>query len=153
LPTASSFKRSQRLLWTISGRPWSGRSRWAWFRPTPAWELGLELWWASSLRPRSANRSTTPTAVTAKQHREASPKRLQRGADHQPVSVKEVALGLPPPAWRQIGWRPGCRQMLRSRFAVERERPTHRDYMRTNGQKMKHSRQSAGCPPCRRRSH
>ncbi|MGH9795569.1 MAG: hypothetical protein ACRD5G_12425, partial [Candidatus Acidiferrales bacterium] len=29
-------------------------------------------------------------------------KRLQRAADHQPVSVKQLALGLPSSAWKEI---------------------------------------------------
>jgi SRSO17 transposase len=63
--------------------------------------------------------------------RGAPPKRLQRNADHQPVSVKQLALGLPPAAWKDIAWRPGSRETLRSRFAAVRVRPAHRDYKRT----------------------
>jgi SRSO17 transposase len=63
--------------------------------------------------------------------RGAPPKRLQRRADHQPVSAKQLALNLPPAAWKNICWRQGSRQMLRSRFAAVRVRPAHRDYKRT----------------------
>jgi SRSO17 transposase len=63
--------------------------------------------------------------------RGATAKRLQRSRDHQPVSVKEFALGLPPSAWKQVSWRQGSRQMLCSRFAAVRLRPAHRDYKRT----------------------
>jgi SRSO17 transposase len=59
------------------------------------------------------------------------PKRLQRNASHQPVSVKELALGLPPQAWKNVNWRQGSQGMLRSRFAAVRVRPAHRDYKRT----------------------
>jgi SRSO17 transposase len=59
------------------------------------------------------------------------PKRLQRNASHQPVSVKELALGLPPGAWKNITWRQGSQGMLSSRFAAVRVRPAHRDYKRT----------------------
>ena len=70
-------------------------------------------------------------APPRKPGRGASPKRLQRNADHQPVSVKQLALDLPPSAWKQIGWRQGRQGMLRSRFAAVRVRPAHRDYKRT----------------------
>ena len=45
------------------------------------------------------------------------PKRLQRNAEHQPISVKELALGLPGRAWRTITWREGTAERLSSRFA------------------------------------
>ena len=70
-------------------------------------------------------------APPRKPGRGATPKRLQRDADHQPVSVKELARNLPTAAWREIGWRPGSRGKLRSRFAAVRARPAHRDYRRT----------------------
>jgi SRSO17 transposase len=46
------------------------------------------------------------------------PKLLQRDAEHQPVSVKELAFGLPKRAWRTIEWREGTAEGLSSRFAV-----------------------------------
>ncbi|MCU1294775.1 MAG: family transposase [Bryobacterales bacterium] len=61
----------------------------------------------------------------------SAPKRLQRSADHQPVSAKQLAVSLPVSAWREIRWRPGSRQTLRSRFAAVRVRPAHRDDKRT----------------------
>ena len=63
--------------------------------------------------------------------RGAPPKRLQRNPDHQPVSAKQLALDLPPAAWKNITWRPGSRQTLCSRFAAVRIRPAHRDYKKT----------------------
>jgi SRSO17 transposase len=56
---------------------------------------------------------------------------LQRNPDHQPISVKQLALGLPSSAWKNIGWRPGGQGTLRSRFAAVRVRPAHRDEKRT----------------------
>lgn len=53
-------------------------------------------------------------------------KRLQRDAEHQPVSVKELALSLPDRQWRQVTWREG-EQALSSRFAAVRARAAHRD--------------------------
>jgi SRSO17 transposase len=70
-------------------------------------------------------------APPRKSGRGATPKRLQRHADHQPVSVKQLALGLPSSAWKDIAWRPGSQEALRSRFAAVRVRPAHRDEKRT----------------------
>jgi SRSO17 transposase len=70
-------------------------------------------------------------APPRKPGRGAPSKRLQRNADHQPVSAKQLALDLPPTAWKNIGWRQGSRHTLRSRFAAVRVRPAHRDYKRT----------------------
>ena len=58
------------------------------------------------------------------------PRRLQRDARHQPVSVQGLALSLPPAAWNRVTWRQGVKQKLRSRFAAVRVRPAHRDYER-----------------------
>jgi SRSO17 transposase len=70
-------------------------------------------------------------APPQKPGRGAPPKRLQRNANHLPVSAKQLALGLPSSAWKDIGWRQGSKGTLRSRFAVVRVRPAHRDYKRT----------------------
>jgi SRSO17 transposase len=55
------------------------------------------------------------------------PKRLRRDAAHWPVSVKELALGLPKRAWRTIAWRQGSAQTLSSRFARVRVQAARRD--------------------------
>lgn len=70
-------------------------------------------------------------APPRKPSRGAPPKRLQRSADHQPISVKQLALDLPASAWKDIGWRQGSQKVLRSRFSAVRVRPAHRDYQRT----------------------
>ena len=70
-------------------------------------------------------------APVRKPGRGAPPKRLQRSADHQPISVKQLAIGLPSSAWKEISWRQGSEEKLRSRFAAVRVRPAHRDYKRT----------------------
>jgi SRSO17 transposase len=70
-------------------------------------------------------------AAPRKAGRGAPPKRLRRNADHQPVSVKQLALALPSSAWKNIAWRQGSRESLRSRFAAVRVRPAHRDEKRT----------------------
>ena len=56
------------------------------------------------------------------------PRLLQRTADHQPVSVKQLAVSLPPAAFKEITWREGTDRKLHSRFAAVRVRPAHRDY-------------------------
>jgi SRSO17 transposase len=56
------------------------------------------------------------------------PKLLQRDAKHKPVSVKELALGLPNHAWRTVKWREGTAERLSSRFARVRVRVARRDF-------------------------
>lgn len=58
------------------------------------------------------------------------PKLLQRHAGHQPISVKQLALGLPSATFRNVNWREGAQRKLRSRFAAVRIRVAHRDYER-----------------------
>jgi SRSO17 transposase len=53
--------------------------------------------------------------------------RLQRDQQHQPISVKALALSLPEEAWQTITWREGTADGLASRFARRRVRPAHRD--------------------------
>src|SRR5918993_754207 len=55
------------------------------------------------------------------------PRLLRRDKDHQPVSVKQLALTLPAEAWKAVNWRQGTKHKLRSRFAAVRIRPAHRD--------------------------
>jgi SRSO17 transposase len=43
--------------------------------------------------------------------------RLQRDGEHQPVTVKALALSLPEEAWQTITWREGSADWLSSRFA------------------------------------
>jgi SRSO17 transposase len=54
-----------------------------------------------------------------------APTRVRRAPGHQPVSVKAIAFGLEPAAWRTIAWREGTNQTLRSRFARVRVRAAH----------------------------
>ena len=58
------------------------------------------------------------------------PKRLRRDDKHWPVSVKELALGLPKRAWRTIEWREGSAETMSSRFARVRVRAARRDESR-----------------------
>ena len=54
------------------------------------------------------------------------PKLLQRDANHQPLSTKQLAIALPETAWKEITWREGSKK-LGSRFAAVRVRTAHRD--------------------------
>lgn len=56
--------------------------------------------------------------------------RLQRDADHQPISVGELARELPARSWRKVTWRQGVAEPLSSRFARVRVRAAHRDQPR-----------------------
>jgi SRSO17 transposase len=59
------------------------------------------------------------------------PKHLRRDDQHKPISVEELALGLPKRAWRTIKWREGTCETLSSRFARVRVRVAHRDWALT----------------------
>ena len=54
--------------------------------------------------------------------------RLRRDQEHTPLSAKQLALALPPKAWKTVTWREGTRRPLRSRFARVRIRAAHRDH-------------------------
>jgi len=56
---------------------------------------------------------------------------IRRDTEHQPISAKQLALGLPKKAWRRVTWREGTNTDLASRFAAVRVRPAHRDYHRS----------------------
>ena len=58
------------------------------------------------------------------------PTRLRHDDDHQPVSVKDFALGLPTKAFRRVTWREGSNTKLASRFAAVRVRPAQGDTSR-----------------------
>ena len=59
------------------------------------------------------------------------PTRLRRDAEHQPVTLKALAISLPTWAWRKVTWREGSQGKLSSRFAAVRVRPAHRDTQRS----------------------
>src|SRR5215203_3329306 len=58
------------------------------------------------------------------------PKLMRRDAEHQPTSVKALALGLLAASWQAISWREGTAGALTSRFARVRVRAAHRDEWR-----------------------
>jgi len=69
-----------------------------------------------------------PLPAPRRSGRGRPPKLLRRDAQHQPVSVKKLALGLPKRAWRTIKWREGTAEPLSSRFARVRVRVARRDF-------------------------
>jgi SRSO17 transposase len=64
--------------------------------------------------------------------RRQPPKLLRRSAEHQPVTVKDLALALPSCAWRTITWRDGTAAALSLRFARVRVRVAYHDYKLTD---------------------
>jgi SRSO17 transposase len=60
--------------------------------------------------------------------------RLRRGGSqspqHNPLSVKTLALSLEPEQWQTVTWREGTNADLQSRFARVRVRAAHRDNLR-----------------------
>jgi SRSO17 transposase len=75
--------------------------------------------------------STGPLPPKPWSGRGRPPKLLRRDTRHRPVSVKELALGLPKRAWRTIEWREGTAERLSSRFARVRVRVARRDFKRS----------------------
>ncbi len=59
------------------------------------------------------------------------PSRMRRDGEHDPVSAKTLAKGLPEEAWRIVPWREGSNEILSSRFAAVRVRPASRDWKRS----------------------
>ena len=56
------------------------------------------------------------------------PPKLPWRGEQQPLAVRELALGLPPKAWKKLSWRQGEKRKLASRFAALRVRPAHRNF-------------------------
>ncbi len=76
------------------------------------------VWWGAH-QPLAAPAAAGPPGRVRR--------RLRRDADHQPLSVAELARTLPAKRWRTVTWRQGVSQPLRSRFARLRVRAAHRD--------------------------
>jgi len=58
-------------------------------------------------------------------------KRLRRDTTHRPITVKDLAFGLPAKAWHRITWRQGTKAPLKSRLARLRIRIANRDFDRS----------------------
>jgi SRSO17 transposase len=76
------------------------------------------VWWGEH-QPASL---PTPRAETGRARR-----KLHRDADHQPITVADLARALPAASWRTVSWRQGASGDLQSRFARVRVTPAHRD--------------------------
>ena len=72
-----------------------------------------------------------PLAAKAPGKMGRPPRLLRRTVNHQPVSVKQLAVRLPASAYKELSWREGTDRKLRSRFAAVRVRPAHRDYWKS----------------------
>jgi len=55
------------------------------------------------------------------------PTRMRRDQEHQPITAKQLAQELPEEYWREVAWREGSKETLRSRFAALRVRPAYGD--------------------------
>jgi SRSO17 transposase len=73
---------------------------------------------------------TEPLPVPPYQGRGRPPARRLRDADHQPVSLEELAKSLPAKAFKDISWREGTKGRMTSRFAAVRVRTAHGDRLR-----------------------
>jgi len=91
-------------------------------------ELGLQyvVGAQSSMTVWEPGKQPLPAKPRGKMGR--PPRLLHRSPEHPPVSVKQLAMSLPPAAFKNITWREGTERKLRSRFAALRIRPAHRDY-------------------------
>lgn len=58
------------------------------------------------------------------------PTRVRRDSRHKPVTVRELAQGVGRGVWQEVRWREGTKGTMRSRFAMLRVRPAHRDELR-----------------------
>jgi len=54
-------------------------------------------------------------------------RRLRRDPTHQPFTVEQLARELPEKFWREVSWREGSKETLRSRFAAVWVRPAYED--------------------------
>jgi len=90
----------------------------------------LGLSYAGGIPPNATvwPQGTAPLPPKPWSGRGRRPTRLRRDAEHKPIEVKALALGLPEDAWHTITWRDGTAEPLTSRFARLRIRVAHRDY-------------------------
>jgi SRSO17 transposase len=79
-------------------------------RETTVWAPGTE-----PLRPRPYRGQGRPPTL------------VRRAKGHRPVSIDGLARQLPASSWKTITWREGSQGQMRSRFALLRVRPAHRD--------------------------
>jgi SRSO17 transposase len=90
----------------------------------------LDLTYVAGILPNTTvwARGGEPLPAKGWSGRGRPPKLMRRDSEHQPISVKDLALNLPSKAWRRVTWREGAAAPLSSRFARVRVRVAHRDY-------------------------
>ncbi len=90
----------------------------------------LELSYVAGIQPGTTvwALGTAPLPAKPRSARGRPPTRLRRDAEHRPIAVKALALGLPTEAWQTVTWREGSADWLASRFARLRVRAAHRDH-------------------------
>lgn len=81
---------------------------------------GTTVWWGEH----------QPVAAPAIGRRGQTKTHLTRDAQHQPISVLDLAKALAPQCFRTLTWRQGTSEPLGSRFAKVRVRAAHRDVPR-----------------------
>ena len=94
-----------------------------------AWELRYALGITKAVTVWPEGSAPLPPAPWSGKGRK--PKLLRRDEQHQPVSVKALALSLSARQWKTVTWREGTNQPLTSRFAAVRVRCAYRDYWRS----------------------
>ncbi len=89
----------------------------------------LGLCYVAGIQPHTSvwPRGQRPLPPKAWSGRGRPTSRTRRDAEHQPVQVKALALGLAEAAWETITWREGSADWLASRYARLRVRAAHRD--------------------------
>src|SRR5688572_25441417 len=98
---------------------------WASSLPIAYWLYLPEVWASDKKRRKAAG---IPEDVAFQRKPQIALDQIRDDRDHQPVTVKQLALSLPSESWKTVTWRQGTRYKLRSRFAALRVRPAHRDY-------------------------
>jgi SRSO17 transposase len=74
----------------------------------------------------------TPRLKPRRKGRGRPPTRWHREAQHQPLTLKDLAFSVPERAWKVVTWREGThKKKLKSRFTEVRIRPAHRDEKRS----------------------
>ena len=93
----------------------------------------LGMLYAVGVRPATTvwGPGTAPLPPKPWSGRGIRPTRLRRETGHEPVSVKSLAMALPPQDYSTVRWREGTNTELASRFAAVRVHPAHRDYLGT----------------------
>ena len=93
----------------------------------------LGLLYAVGIRPGTTvwAPGTAPLAPKAWVGRGIRPTRLRRAPGNEPITVKALAMALPPQAWNTATWREGANGDLSGRFTALRVRPAHRNYLGT----------------------